>query len=133
MNQKFPKSEKLKSTKTIERLFKEGLVLTAYPFKAVCIPDTFEVNNFPVKAGVSVSKRNFKKAVDRNRIKRLMREAYRRNKYLIFNKISTHHAIMFLYLGREIPSLDKTDRHIIVLINKFLKDLEDRKDKNISG
>lgn len=129
MNQKFPKSEKLKSTKTIERLFKEGLVLTAYPFKAVCIPDTFEVKNFPIKAGVSVSKRNFKKAVDRNRIKRLMREAYRRNKHLIFNKISTPHAIMFLYLGKEIPTLHKTDLHIISLITKFLKELGNKPDK----
>lgn len=65
-----------------------------------------EVSEYPVKAGVGVSARNFKKAVDRNRIKRLLRECYRLNKTSLHETVATQQkplSVFFLYLGKELP------------------------------
>src|SRR5690606_26122576 len=73
MNEKFPTSEKLKGKILIDRLFSEGKSIKYFPLKLVYTPITIA----PIttnKTGVSVPKRNFKKAVDRNHLKRLMRE-----------------------------------------------------------
>ncbi|AFM05992.1 ribonuclease P protein component [Bernardetia litoralis DSM 6794] len=84
----FSKKERLSSVKDIETLFKKGKSLFVFPLKVVFIPkkleDITEENNQkvipPARLLVSVSKRNFKKAVDRNHIKRQIREGYRLQK-----------------------------------------------------
>lgn len=100
MNQKFGKDEKLKSKVLIDQLFAEGQSLKKYPLLLVYKPlsETRATNH---KTGVSVSKRNFKKAVDRIKLKRLMRESFRKNKYLVTNKLESSYALMFIYIGRE--------------------------------
>ncbi|MCX2679040.1 ribonuclease P protein component [Galbibacter sp. EGI 63066] len=118
MDQSFPKKEKLKSVKRIEQLFTEGSVVSKYPLRLVYLKT--EDEEVKIKAGVSVSKRNFKKAVDRNRIKRLMREAYRLNKHLFFTAAgSSSYAMMFLYTGKEMPAFEKLMRQIQKLHQKF--------------
>lgn len=102
MDYTFKKLEKLKSKKNIEQLFLEGSSVTAFPLRLMYLQTSFK-DGANIKIGVSVSKRNFKKAVDRNRIKRLMREAYRLNKNSYFNNITTQYALMILYIGSEIP------------------------------
>ena len=82
MSFSYPKKEKLKSQKRIEQLFSEGKSVNAYPLRMVYLKSDFN-GNTTFKTGVTVSKRNFKKAVDRNRIKRLLREAYRLNKVIL--------------------------------------------------
>lgn len=96
MKQRFPKTEKLKRRTHIESLFTEGKAKTAYPLRVVYLPIDESVH----KMGVSVPKRKFKKAVDRNRIKRQIREAYRLNKEKI-STLSSHYALLFIYLGKE--------------------------------
>lgn len=119
MNYRFPKNEKLKSKKTIERLFLEGKSVTKFPLKLFFLP-TESVDEVKIKAAVSVSKRNFKTAVHRNRIKRLLREAYRLNKHLLVEKTDQNYAIMVLYIGKEMPEFDAIDKKMKTLLQSFL-------------
>lgn len=105
MNQSFGRKEKLKSKIEITRLFTEGNSVKKYPLRLLYLPQ--KNNKLLSRAAVSVSKRNFKRAVDRSRIKRLMREAYRKNKYLVFSDLDISYDLMFIYTGRELPHYDK--------------------------
>ena len=119
MKQTFSKSEKLKSEKQLSALFTNGHTVTAFPLKLIFMPMDFS-DNVKIKVGVSVPKRRFKKAVDRIRIKRLMREAYRLNKRVLFNNITTQYALMILYIGDEKPSYAEVESTMIKLFEKFL-------------
>ena len=114
----YSKKEKLKSKKLIDQLFTEGQSVSAFPLRLVYLPSIFN-DNVIAKTGVSVSKRNFKTAVDRNRIKRLLREVYRLNKANYFNNLTTQHAFMILYIGKEKPSLDQIENRMKLLFEKF--------------
>lgn len=118
----FNKKEKLKSEKLITQLFAEGQSVVAYPLRLVYLPTTFD-DNVKVKAGVSVSKRNFKNAVDRNRIKRLMREAYRLQKGAYFNNFSTSYALMILYIGKDGTDFETVKLKMKQLFDKFLNNI----------
>ncbi len=120
MKANYSNKEKLKSKKLIEALFTEGRSVSAYPLRLVFIETTFEENQ-KLKVGVSVSKRHFKKAPDRNRIKRLMREVYRLNKAAFFNNITTQYALMILYIGNEKPTYIEVEAAINKLFEKFAK------------
>ena len=73
------KEERLKSRKLIDQLFKEGKSFSSFPFRVVWKYLPSASDSF-LKAGFTVSTKHFKKAVDRNRIRRLMKEAYRLQK-----------------------------------------------------
>ncbi len=120
MNQSFPKIEKLKSKKQIEQLFSEGKSISIYPLKLVYLKTKLETGK-PIQTGVTVSKRNFKSAVKRNRIKRLLRESYRLNKHLVFNTLEGEYAFMFLYLGREMPIYQELETNMIKVFQKLVK------------
>ncbi len=119
MKYTYPKKEKLKSKKLIEQLFTEGQSVSAFPLRLVYLGTAFD-KDVLLKTGVSVSKRHFKKAVDRNRIKRLLREAYRLNKAAYFNNLTTQHAFMILYIGKENPTFDQVDTSMKRLFETFL-------------
>ena len=116
----FNKSEKLKSRKLIEQLFLEGKSVTVFPFRMLYLQTSFE-HGPKIKAGISVSKRNFKKAVERNRIKRLMREAYRLNKSHYFNNITTSYALMILYIGKDMPDFGSVDSNLKLLFSSLIE------------
>ncbi len=118
MKFRYPREEKLKSEKLVQAVFEKGTSVTAYPLKLIFL--VCPTNNPKIQAGVTVPKKNFRSAVKRNRIKRLMREAYRLNKHLIFNKIEGSYAFMFLYLGKEIPAYSQIEGSMIKLLGKFL-------------
>jgi len=125
----YPKKEKLKSKKLIEQLFNEGKAVTVFPLKLIYLNTSFE-NDIKIQAGVSVSKRNFKSAVDRNRIKRLLREAYRLNKHELFNTISTQYAFMVLYIGKVGTTFEDTNSQMKQLFRKFINKTSEN-EKNI--
>jgi len=116
MNFSFPKSEKLKSRKTIELLFSEGKAITKFPIKLFFLPIENAENT---QAGFAVPKRNFKNAVDRNRIKRQMREAYRLQKHLLKNENGLKFAIFFLYIGKEKLPYSRIETAMESLIKKL--------------
>lgn len=121
MDTSYSKKEKLKSKKLIEKMFVEGRSISAFPLRLVYIETPFN-DGVTIKTGVSVSKRHFKSAVDRNSIKRLMREAYRLNKPLYFNNFSTQCAFMILYIGNEKPTLKQIEAKMNLLFEKFHDD-----------
>lgn len=124
MNESFGKKEKLKSKVIIDQLFAEGNSLKKYPLRLIYVP----LEDFPEdvhKTAVSVPKRNFKKAVDRNHLKRLMREAFRKNKYLVSSKLESSYALMFIYTGREKVSYLK----LFSVTEELLKNLVEKEKK----
>ena len=119
MSSKFPKKEKLKSEILIRRLFEEGKSITSYPLKLIYLPVN-SLAEVKIQCGVAVSSRNFKSAVKRNRIKRLLRESYRLNKEKKINNIEGSFAFLFLYLGKEMPRYEDVERHMKVILKQFL-------------
>ena len=114
----YSKKEKLKSKKLIDKLFTEGQSISAFPLRLVYMQTTFD-DNIVGKTGVSVSKRNFKTAVDRNHIKRLLREVYRLNKTKYFNNITTQYAFMILYICTNKPTFNEVENRMKLLFEKF--------------
>ncbi|WP_397364151.1 ribonuclease P protein component [Olleya sp. R77988] len=110
----FNKHEKLKSQKAIEQLFAEGKSVSAYPLRMVYLK-----KDKSIKVGVSVSKRNFKKAVDRIRVKRLLREAYRLNKTMLIDHKIDNYTLMILYISKEMPDFKLVDAKMKTLLIKF--------------
>ncbi|WP_460220385.1 ribonuclease P protein component [Psychroserpens sp. MEBiC05023] len=121
MSFSYSKKEKLKSQKLIDQLFSEGQSVSAYPLRMVYLKTEFDEVDVQFKTGVSVSKRHFKKAVDRNRIKRLLREAYRLNKNAHFNNILSSYALMILYIGKDGTDFDSVNATMKKLLDTFSK------------
>jgi ribonuclease P protein component len=125
---KYPKAEKLKSKKTIDLLFSEGRSVSKYPLRLVFAPADFE-EEVPLKMGVSVSKKYFKNAVDRNYFKRVLRECYRLNKHLLTENVNKKYAFMFFYQTKERLTYPEINEKTIKLFEKFLT-LQQEKNKN---
>lgn len=123
MRFRFPKEEKLKSEKQIQAIFEKGTSIISFPLKLVFLGSANASSK--IQVAVTVPKKNFRSAVKRNRIKRLLRETYRLHKHLIFNKIEGNYAFMFLYLGKEIPSYGEIEGSMIKILEKFLKRVND--------
>ena len=115
MSHKFPKTEKLKSRKTIERLFSEGKSMTKFPVKLIYLPSEAAIT----QATFAVPKRNFKLAVSRNRIKRQLREAYRLQKQDLLHNNTPRFALLFLYLSKENVPYEKMESSVKQLLKKL--------------
>jgi len=85
----FPKKERMVSRLEIEKLFGGGKTrsVVSFPLRMVYTLKERQQGDMPVSLLVSVSKRHFKHAVDRNRVKRQLREAYRKHKQLLYSSI----------------------------------------------
>lgn len=122
----FKKEERLCSKKTIDKLFTEGETFLAYPVKIVFLK-TQHPGIFPVKAGFSVGKRNFKKAVQRNLIKRKMREAYRLNKPELYKKLGENQlAVFFIFIGKTVPEYAVVEAGVKKGIKKLIQVVSDK-------
>lgn len=118
------KLERLKSEKIISCLFnKEGESFAIYPLRIIWMVTTLDTP-FPAQFTVSVSKKRFKKAVDRNSIKRQIREAYRLNKLPIYTQLEQQQqqvAIMILYTGKDKLSYSEIEERMQRIIKRWLK------------
>lgn len=128
------KKERLKSRKLIEQLFSEGKNFPLAPFRVYYLlsPLATHDSRFTTQFGAGVSSKNFKKAVDRNRIKRLTREAYRLQKTDLLQKLKEKKLqlnIFFIYTGKELPDFNTVKEKLKLILNKLIQIA----DENISS
>ncbi len=114
----YPKNEKLKSSKTIDLMFSEGKSVSKYPLRLVYVP--LSDSDEKLKFGVSVSKKHFKRAVDRNYFKRILRECYRLNKKLLHDHLDQPYAFMFFYQTKERLTYQEINEKTIQLFEKWI-------------
>jgi ribonuclease P protein component len=124
------KTERLKSRKQIDALFETGKKMTHFPFRLLY---RLETGKGEVKAGFTVSSKNFPRAVDRNRIKRLTREGYRLQKKDLETMILKNGSLLhlfFIYTGKEIVSYEEISAPLKQILNKLVKVLYANPDAN---
>ena len=118
----FPKEEHLCRKKLIDELFgKQGSSFGVYPLRIVWIKAPAPTSA-PPQVLISVSKRTFKRAVDRNRLKRLIREAYRLNKYRLVEQPGGHKVALLgiIFTGKEKSPLALVERKLISGLQRLL-------------
>lgn len=119
----FKKEERLNSKVVIDDLFADSKSFFKFPFK-VLYKKVEGDSNLIAKILITVPKRNIKKAVDRNRIKRLIRESYRRNKYILENSSELNTQIFiigFIYTQKSILSFQEIERKLILILQTIKK------------
>ncbi len=100
---KFNKAERLKNHHLLAALFTSGKSFSAYPLRVVYIPIE-QPGSFPAQFSLSVPKKKFRLAVDRNRLRRQVREVYRLNKHLLYEDLLSKDkriALMVMYVAKE--------------------------------
>jgi len=128
MRATFQKNERLKSRKQIGRLFQQRQSVGAYPLRLFWGIRTGVDTSQPVNIGFSVPKRLHKRAVHRNRQRRLMQEVFRLNKALLYptlEKKGLSLNLMLVYVGKEAADFDTIQRKYHRLISKLLTALND--------
>ncbi|MBO4581621.1 MAG: ribonuclease P protein component [Bacteroidales bacterium] len=119
----FPKSQRLCSRDDFQRLLSQKQSFYLYPF--VCYYGTEEGKNaFEAKIAIAVGKKRIKRAVHRNRVKRLIKEAYRQNKHLIYRTFQEEQKeihLILVYVESKVLPYSFINNKMILLINKLLK------------
>ena len=121
----FKKAERIVSRKQIETLFGGGTSqsLSAFPLRVVFMTQALPSGEAPVQILVSVPKKHFKHAVDRNRVKRQVREAYRHHKQLLSNthhpSPTTHPPLAFIWLSDKHYSSQQVESRVISLLQRI--------------
>jgi ribonuclease P protein component len=119
----FRKDERLCSKKVIDKLFLEGKSVFSFPVKIVYLETQLQAK-IPVQAAFTVGKRNFKHAVQRNLIKRRMREVYRLNKSKFYNELGEKQvAVFFIFTGKTIPEYKQIEASIKKGLKKLVSEL----------
>ena len=121
MRQTFTKDERLRKKILITKLFQEGSSFFVYPFRVSWLPSIVPGAS-PVQVLVSVPKQVIRKAVNRNKIKRRMREAYRKNKFILYEFLEPNQGTLILaltYTSKEILPYDLLQEKIIVLLQRL--------------
>jgi len=124
MKDTLPKSDRLTSRVSISQIYEKGKHLNEYPFKVVWCEENN--GNSELKVVFSVPKRKFKRAVDRNRIKRRLREAYRKHKHMCKKAVESKNksvSLFLIYMGKEIPKSDLVEDKIILLLNRLTEEI----------
>ena len=124
------KQERLKSKKLIEKLYAEGDSVKTFPLRLMYV-QTAHTSEFPCQVGVSVAKRNYKLAVDRNRLKRLMRETYRLQKQIVYNNLDEPYVFMISYIGREEIKYEDLYLKMEKLLTLFIDKVKVKADEKI--
>ena len=119
MRQTFNKTERLNSKKIIERLFESGRSFTIAPYRVIWVNGD-EKQPAQVQVAISVPKKNFKRAVDRNKLKRRSREAYIKNKQHFYTLLGTKKvALMLVYVAKEINEYALIEKKINLVLKRL--------------
>ena len=125
-NQGLNKYERLKSRKQIDILFKSKQGVFAHPVRYAWGKGR-EDQLAPVEMMVSVSKRNFKRAVDRNRIKRLMREVYRKNKQVLYEFLQDKDlkiSLALVFVAKVMPDYKSIEKSVLKAMKRIIEEIE---------
>jgi ribonuclease P protein component len=109
----------------IETLFRDGKAFSVFPYRVIYMHASLQTDKYPVQAGFSVSSRKFPHAVDRNRIKRLGREAYRTQKQPLYDALresGIQLAVFFIYTDKKIADFDTLSRKFSVILEKLTRE-----------
>jgi ribonuclease P protein component len=131
--------KRLKSRKQIEQLFAQGKSFFVHPIKVFWRIEKMQANpinpetegkaaHIPVKIGVSASKRHFKKATDRNRVKRLLRECYRLNQIPLLEATTNNNCtlqVFFIFVDKTIPTFAALQNKMVICIKRLQKIVEE--------
>tara|TARA_B100000767_G_scaffold229199_1_gene219820 strand:+ start:277 stop:624 length:348 start_codon:yes stop_codon:yes gene_type:complete len=107
--------ERLKSKKEISFVFDKGYGFSSFPIKLFFIKNSQKQRS---NVAFTVGKKNLSRAVDRNRVKRLMREAFRLN--CVEDGVFLDHSLVFVYLGKNVVSFDSIKEGFLGVIKKFM-------------
>jgi ribonuclease P protein component len=116
------KQERLKSRKQIEHLFKEGKSFSVPPLRVYYTSCPLPIDDSSLQFGVAVGTKHFKKAVDRNRVKRLIREAWRLQKNKLKQQLKEENRqlhVFFIFTGKEVPDYKLISEKTIVALQKL--------------
>jgi len=117
----FNKNERLSSRKIISALFEKGKVVTVFPFRLNWMVTSLSSGS-PAQIAFSVPVKNFRHAVDRNRIKRQMREVYRKNKSSLYALLKDHQiqcAVMVVFIGKSKLSFEEIEKNLNLTLLRF--------------
>lgn len=123
MRNTFRKGERLSSKKVISSLFESGQSITESPLKLVYKFGELDTP-YPCQIGVAVPKKTWKRAVDRNRLKRLIREAYRLNKVELHEHLQQKNqqcAFMIIYSGKKLVEYSVIQEKIIRVLTRLIE------------
>lgn len=124
-DQRFRPGEHLKSRRVIRGLFQGAPSFVQYPLRLVWQPMETRRSPFPIQMALSVPKRRFRSAVQRNRLRRRMREAYRLHKSWLYQKLEEEErqlAFMIIYVGKEELPFEQIQGATRRMLRRFLKD-----------
>lgn len=126
MSSRLSKQDRLRGQKRIERLFEEGSSFSSFPFRVVWRLREVELDGAALQWGISVPKKKIPLAVNRNKIKRLIREAYRQEKGELCEQLqSTQKGLdcMFIYLDRKPYTAAELKDKISVALHRLGKEV----------
>lgn len=127
MSFSYPKKHKLKSKASIDLLFTKGKSVSKYPLRLVYAEaDQALMDGEKLKIGVSVSKKYFKHAVDRNYFKRILRETYRLNQHLLHENLDKPYVMMFFYQSKDRLSFAEIKQKTIELFEKWVTEIKSK-------
>jgi ribonuclease P protein component len=121
LRQTFSKDERLTRKYLIGLLYKEGSSFFIHPFRVSWLIQEIPSPK-PVQILIAIPKQNYKKSVERNLLKRRIREAYRKNKYILYDVLEPRHLTMILaitYAAKEIVSSAVVHEKIILLLQRL--------------
>ena len=122
----FKKSERLTGSKSISSLFQDGTSISSYPVRILF--NTEGIGTKPASLAISVPKRLFKRAVDRNLLKRRIREAYRLNKPQFYARLQAMEIkanVVIQYQQKEILDYQTIEAGVVKVLEKMVNKLED--------